>query len=237
MFNKLIANLIQEKTDILDGLYHEYSFFGFNNKQANGMFVLNQKAKEPIIVAYTALAIAKTKEIKDNVSFVELFCADAYYAMVASRLGANKVFGIDNNKDQYANSRKLSAIADRLDIQNFSFVDADINNLSTNKKYDIVANVGGLYHVSEPEKILEKSYEIANHYLIVQSVVSLANEEPDYFEAPAPGWDWGCRYNKVSFDKMIRGKGYKIVDYHFNILKGNDGLENQGSVYYLIQKE
>jgi hypothetical protein len=36
---------------------------------------------------------------------------------------------------------------------------------------------------------------------------------------------------------MIRGKGYKIVDYHFNILKGNDGLENQGSVYYLIQKE
>jgi SAM-dependent methyltransferase len=220
-----------------DGLYHEYSFFGVNNEQPNELFIQNQKAKAPIITAYTALAIAKTKEIKKEVSFVELFCADSYYAMVASRLGADKVYGIDNNKDQYADSRKLKEIAKKLNVTNFSFIDEDINNLSTNKKYDIVANVGGLYHVTEPEKILEKSYKIANHYLIVQSVVSLANEKPDYFETPAPGWDWGCRYNKISFDKMIREKGYKIVDYHFNELEGNARLEDRGSIYYLIEKE
>jgi SAM-dependent methyltransferase len=237
VFNKLIANWGKEKTDVLDGLYHEYSFFGFENKQANDMFVWNQKAKAPIITAYTALAIAKASEIKESVSFVELFCADAYYFMVASRLGADEVYGVDNNKDEYADANKLKAIAKKLSVNNFSFVGADINKLSTERKYDIVANVGGLYHVTEPEKILEKSYELAKQYLIVQSVVSLANEDPDYFETPAPGWDWGCRYNLKSFDKMIRSKSYKIIDYHFNELEGNPRLEDRGSVYYLIEKE
>jgi hypothetical protein len=236
VYNKITNRLKKFRGKLLDGLYHEYSFFGFQNEQPNKMFVLNQKAKAPIITAYIALAIARTKEIKNDISFVELFCADAYYAMVASRLGAESVFGIDNNKDQFAGYKKLQDVAKKLDIKNFSFIDADINKLSIRNKYDIVANVGGLYHVSNPEKILEKSYSIANYYLIVQSVVSLANKKKDYFETPAPGWNWGCRYNRVSFDKMIRSKGYKIIDYHFNELKGNSRLEDRGSVYYLIEK-
>lgn len=77
---------------------------------------------------------------------------------------------------------------------------------------------------------------MANHYLIVQSVVSLANKNRNYFETPAPGWDWGCRYNRVSFDRMIRSKGYNIIDSHFNELQGNDRLEDKGSIYYLIKK-
>ena len=236
MFNIVKNILKQNSSKVLDGLYHEYSFFGFRNRQAEGHFALNQKAKSPIIVAYIAQAIAKTKEIKEDISFVELFCADAYYAMIASRLGAREVTGVDNNKDQYAGCNKVKSIAKKLDIRNFSFIDADINKLSTKNKYDIVANVGGLYHVSDPERILEKSYSIARHYLIVQSVVSLANKRLDYFEEPAPGWDWGCRYNPASFDRMIRSKGYKIVDYHFNELKGNSRPEDRGSVYYLIEK-
>jgi SAM-dependent methyltransferase len=237
VYNKIRNRLKKFRGKLLDGLYHEYSFFGFQNEQPNKMFVLNQKAKAPIITAYIAHAIAKTKEIKDDISFVELFCADAYYAMVASRLGAKYVFGIDNNKDQYADSKKLKSIAKKLNISEFIFIDSDINKLSERDKYDIVANVGGLYHVNNPEEILEKSYSIANHYLIVQSVVSLASKKDDYFETPAPGWNWGCRYNKESFDRMIKEREYKIIDYHFNELKGNSRLEDRGSVYYLIEKE
>lgn len=230
-----IKDLFKNKK-ILDNLYHEYSFFGLQNNQPNQMFVENQRAKAPIITAYIALAIAKVKKVKEDVSFVELFCADAYYAMVASRLGASTVAGIDNNKDKHSDVKKLRSIAKKLKIENFSFIDMDINKLSRKDKFDIVANVGGLYHVREPEKILEHSYNMANHYLIVQSVVSLANKDSNYFESPAPGWDWGCRYNPISFDKMIRNKGYKIIEYHFNELKGNNRLEDRGSVYYLIEK-
>ncbi|MGD0232802.1 MAG: hypothetical protein ABSC19_21030 [Syntrophorhabdales bacterium] len=93
------------KNNILHGLgplYHNYSFFGVDNDQLPGIYELNQKAKAPIISAYIAYAIAKSKRnTSDIVSFTELFCADGFYAMVASRLGCNRSIGIDNDRDKH----------------------------------------------------------------------------------------------------------------------------------------
>ena len=36
---------------------------------------------------------------------------------------------------------------------------------------------------------------------------------------------------------MIVSKGWKILDYHFNELEGNERPEDRGSVYYLIEKK
>lgn len=226
-----VRNVLAE----LGPLYHEYSFFGVNNEQLPGLYTLNQKAKAPIITAYIAYAIAKSKyRASDNVSFTELFCADGYYAMVASRLGCTKSTGIDSNKDSHIHQAKI--IANLLNINSIEFIEQEITPYSNFDRVDIIANVGGLYYVSEPEKILRLSYEKANKYLIVQSVVSLATDDEDYFEAPAPGWSWGSRYNKQSFDKMLRSICPKVIDYHFNELEGNDKLSDRGSVFYLIEK-
>lgn len=227
------------KNNILHDLgpqYHKYSFFGVDNDQLPGIYELNQKAKAPVITAYIAYAIAKSKKhTSDPVSFTELFCADGYYAMVASWLGCNRSIGIDNDRDKFFNNAKL--IAERLNIKNMEFKKEEITPSSIFDSTDIVANVGGLYHVDNPEKILELSYRMANKYLVVQSVVSLAKEGEDYFEAPAPGWTWGNRYSRKSFDKMLRKICPKIIDHHFNELEGNDRLEDRGSVYYLIEKQ
>ena len=81
---------------------YDFSLFGVRNAQLPGPFYLNQCCKAPIIQSYIALAIAKSKKnIDDQVTFAELFCADGYYAMVATLFGATKSFGIDNNKDGY----------------------------------------------------------------------------------------------------------------------------------------
>lgn len=219
----------------LGPLYHEYSFFGVNNEQLPGLYALNQKAKAPIITAYIAYAIAKSKQSAlDQVSFTELFCADGYYAMVASRLGCEKSTGIDSNKDKH--TRQATAIADLLGIDSIEFIEQEITPDSDFERADIIANVGGLYHVSEPEKILRLSYKKANKYLIVQTVVSLTTDNENYFVAPALGWSWGSRYSKQSFDKLVRSICPKVIDYHFNELEGNDPLSDRGSVYYLIEK-
>lgn len=218
-------------------LYHDFSLFGVKNKQLPGSFYLNQRCKAPIINAFISLAIAKSKKnIDDSVTFAELFCADGYYAMVASLFGATKSYGIDNDRDCYF--EKAIQIAQILRIENVDFIKCDITTSNTMgvENVDIVANVGGLYHVENPEEVLVKSYNLARKYLIVQSVVSMANDDPKYFETPAPGWSWGCRFNKDSFNTMIRKLGYKIIDYHFNELVGNDRMEDRGSVYYLIEK-
>jgi len=229
--NSTCDNILSE----LGPLYHNYSFFGVNNQQLPGIFAPNQKAKAPIISAYIALAIAKSRKVAaDSVSFSELFCADGYYAMVAARLGCDRCLGIDNNKDKHLTQAK--AIAEILSISNIEFLETEISPQTEIPRCDIIANVGGLYHVSNPEEILRLSYEAAEKYLIVQNVVSLARTDENYFESPAPGWTWGNRYSRASFDKLIRSLCPKIVDCHFNELEGNERPEDRGSVYYLIEK-
>jgi hypothetical protein len=99
-----------------------------------------------------------------------------------------------------------------------------------------VANIGGLYHVTNPVEILRKSYELARRYLIVQTVVSMASNAPDYFVTPAPGWQHGCRYGAQSFVNVVQAQGYRILDAQFNQLEGNPRMEDRGSVYMLIEK-
>ena len=218
----------------LGPLYHNYSFFGVDNEQLPGIYELNQKAKSPVLLAYIAYAIAKSRESSsDRVSFTELFCADGYYAMAASRLGCDRSVGIDGDGETIA---KAGVIAQRLELRGVAFLKQQITPDSVLAPTDIVANVGGLYHVDAPEKILEMSYRMAKKFLIVQTVVSLATDDEEYFEAPAPGWTWGNRFSRKSFDRMLMGLRPNIIDHHFNELEGNSRPEDRGSVYYLIKK-
>lgn len=220
----------------LGPLYHTYKWFGVSNEQPPGIFEKNQKAKQAVIGGYMLQAIAKCRTSLDTeVSFAELFCADGYYAMLARHFGADHSVGIDNNRDGHF--ERAEQIAQKLGIDRCRFIQADVNDADQLGQYDIVANVGGLYHVSNPEEILQKSYDMARKFLIVQNVVSLASSKKSYFETPAPGWTWGSRYNPRSFHRMVVSKGWNIVSHHFNQLEGNDRPEDRGSVYYLISKE
>lgn len=219
----------------LGPLYHDYSFFGIANEQISEVYAQNQKAKASILTAYIAQAVAKC-DLKDNArpSFTELFCADGYYTMVASRLGCSPSLGIDDNSENHF--EKAETVANRLGLNDCRFTQAEISPNSTFESTDIVANLGGLYHVKEPMEILRNSLRQARQYLIVQSVVSLATDEDSYFESPAPGWTWGCRYSRSSFHKMITEICPNIIDHYFNELTGNTRPEDRGSVYYLIKK-
>jgi hypothetical protein len=219
----------------LGPLYHSYRWFGVDNEQIPGIYDKNQRAKEAILGGYILQALAKSRTSVDlPVSFAELFCADGFFVMLARHFGASECVGIDNNREGHLS--KAPQIAERLGLSNCSFRLADVNQPEGLGSYDIVANVGGLYHVTNPEEVLDKSYAMAKKFLIVQTVVSTANNKRSYFETPAPGWNWGSRYSAASFHRMISRKGWNILDAHFNELEGNNRPEDRGSVYYLISK-
>lgn len=219
----------------LGPLYHSYRLLGAVNEQLPGIYPPNQACKEPILLAYIQLALAKCRRTLDTpVSFAELFCADGYYAMMARHLGATASMGIDNDRDGHLGlAPKVAALLGLADVR---FLKMEVDAIDTLPPVDIVANVGGLYHVADPLAILAKSYAMARRYLIVQNVVSLANEDDRYFERPAPGWTWGNRFSRASFDKAMRDTGWDIVDSHFNELEGNERAEDRGSAYYLVRK-
>lgn len=217
-------------------MYHSWAIFGVKkNRQISEAYIKNGLAKSPIITAYIALALAKCREkIDDEVSFAEFFCADGYYTMLARHLGATESHGYDKGKDPFF--KMADKMRRRLGLTNVFFHKEDILNINKKDSTDIVANVGGLYHISDPIKAIDISYNFCKKYLIIQTVVSMENNDPDYFETPAPHWTWGCRFSKAWLDRVISEKGYNVIDSHFNELEGNDNLVSRGSVYYLIRK-
>jgi hypothetical protein len=218
----------------LGPLYHSYRLLGAVNEQLPGIYPPNQACKEPILLAYIQYAIAKCRTtLATPVSFAELFCADGYYAMMARMLGATSSIGIDNNRDGHVATGR--AVAASLGLDDVRFVEMEADRIDTLPPVDIVANVGGLYHVADPLDILRKSHAMAKRYLIVQTVVSLASDDPQYFQSPAPGWTWGNRFSRESFDRVMRETGWQIVDRHFNELEGNERPEDRGSMYYLVR--
>jgi hypothetical protein len=217
----------------LGPLYHSYRLLGAVNEQLPGIYPPNQACKEPILIAYIQYAIAKCREtLATPVSFAELFCADGYYAMLARHLGATSSIGIDNDRDGHLATGRAAAAALGLDVR---FLQMEVDRIDTLPPVDIVANVGGLYHVDNPLHVLQMSYRMARRFLIVQNVVSLATAAADYFQAPAPGWTWGNRFSRESFDRLMGETGWTIVDRHFNELEGNERREDRGSVYYLVR--
>lgn len=209
---------------MLGSQYHSYRIFGENNPQKSDKFRLNQLCKEKIILAYILHAIAKTKDP----SFVELFCADGYYAFAAKRFGAKSSTGIDNgHKGYFGNAKKIVEYFK----EDVSFINMDVNDIDTLEPVDIVANVGGLYHTINPAEILEKSYNYAKKFLIVQTVVSMCGP---YFKESPKDRSWGARFTKEYMEDLV--KDYDVIDSHFNELLGNKDLKNRGSVYYLIKK-
>src|SRR4051812_33678148 len=81
----------------LGPLYHNFQLLGASNRQLPGIYELNQCSKAPIVLGYILSAIAKSRgKNTDPVSFAELFCADGFYAMFASRFGATRSVGIDD---------------------------------------------------------------------------------------------------------------------------------------------
>jgi cephalosporin hydroxylase len=214
------------------GFYHDFRNLGLHNVQLPGIFAANQSAKAPTLSAYLLFAIAKLKNRGVRpISFAELFCADAYYAQFARRFGADRSTGFDSNKDGFLDQARAANALLGSDVE---LVATTVEGIPPDRRFSIVANIGGLYHVDDPAAVLLQSARMAEHYLIVQNVVSLATSSPEYFERPAPGWTWGNRFSRQSFDALIGRLGFAVVDTEFNVLTGNDRPEDRGSVYYLI---
>jgi hypothetical protein len=70
---------------------------------------------------------------------------------------------------------------------------------------------------------------------VVQSVVTLETEDPDYFVEPAKGWRHGCRFTHRWLAARLEAVGWHVIDAARAELPGNHRPHDRGSSFFLCQ--
>lgn len=214
-----------------DPWYHDFSILGLPTPQRPGIFGPNQMAKQEPLFRFIDRAIALARARGPTVTGVELFCADAFYSNYAIARGADFMLGIDSDSPSLEKARLATTLLNHR--SRLAFRQCDVFDLDSDHQFGICA--GGLYHLTDPPMLLAKLASHVSVALVVQTVYSLANTSPDYFESPAPGWSWGCRFSYTYLLRMIAASGWSVLSAYRNQLLGNDRLEDRGSAYLLCE--
>ena len=215
--------------------YHDFELLGVRTIQFDDpSYRLSQLQKEKIILGWIDKYI-KNRDDKSSMKGVELFCADAYYSFHAINAGVGKMTAIDL-ADESGEKRvgileqakiigKILDIGkDRLDIKK-----SDV--LLFDEQCHFAFVFGGLYHIEDPIKLLSNLRSSVSQLVFIQTIVSLENESQDYFESPAPGWDWGSRFSASWLIRNIELLGFKIIESNLQIAEYNHAQRDRGSLF------
>lgn len=217
---------------MLEPWYHDFSPLGLTTPQRGGVYPKNQRSKQPILFEMIHQAVSTARERDDGqVDVIDLFCADGFYSHHALQEGADHVRGLDLDRTEIVKAR---IVADGLGHRRRAdFEVRDVHELDGSYAVGICA--GGLYHVADPQAILELLRRSVRHALAVQTVFHLGETDPDYFVTPAPGWTWGCRFSLAHLQRMAAEAGWTIIEQQQNELAGNPDPQNRGSAYLLLE--
>ena len=219
--------------------YHDFTSLGIRTKQFDDpSYQLSQIQKDGIILNWINKYI-RTSESTPFKKGVELFCADAYYSFHAINAGVDKMLALDLAEDsgeqrigileQAEIIRKVLAISkDKVDIRQH-------DAMRFNEKCDFAFVFGGLYHVEDPLKLLTNLRTNIGQLIFIQTIVSLENESVNYFESPAPGWNWGSRFSASWPIRNLELLGYRIVESKLEIADYNFALRDRGSLFLVCE--
>lgn len=194
--------------------------------------LLNQPVKDRHLMALVARALSALGPRPDC---LELFSADGYYSCRIKALAPQaRITGVELDPEQI---RRAETIARRLALGDVSFRRDDAWTFLARsvEAYDLVLCAGGLYHVSDPTRLLQAVKRVARGYLVVQSVVTLETEDGDYFVQPAKGWQHGCRFTHAWLRARLAELGWDVLEEARAELPGNRRPHDRGSSFFLCR--
>lgn len=220
--------------------YHDFDVLGVKTHQfAFDGYDISQQDKQQIIFSLLDKAIAYCQGARPTgttLRLVELFCADCFYSIYALKKGVDSAVGIDLAEesgegairgvvlDQALLVSGLLGQADKLTV-----LRQDVRDFQG--EYELCICAGGLYHLENPAQLIRHISARIRRALVIQTVVSLevSGEEP-YFETPAPGWTWGCRFNDVYLIQLLKENGWDVRAVEKNELRANQKARDRGSL-------
>jgi tRNA (mo5U34)-methyltransferase len=165
-------------------------------------------------------------------SVLDIGCNAGFYSMEMKRRGAERVLGLDSEKE-YLRQARFAADVNGLDIEFRHMSVYDIGSLG--ERFDVVLFLGVLYHLRHPLLALDLIHEhVTSDLLLVQSmqrgseVVEPLQEDYDFWTTKPfgkPGYpklhfverryadDWTNWWipNRACMEAMLRSAGFEIT--------------------------
>jgi hypothetical protein len=220
--------------------YHDFEILGVKTRQ----FVLDgydtsQQDKQKIIFNLLDKAIGYCQGMRKaggQLRLVELFCADCFYSIYALQNGANSAVGIDLAEESGEGAIRGAVLDQALLVAGLLGQEDKLTVLRQDVRafqgeYDLCICAGGLYHLEDPAQLIRHISARISRALVIQTVVSLENDsEEAYFESPAPGWTWGCRFNDIYLINLLKENGWSVQSIEQNELRTNLKASDRGSL-------
>ena len=224
--------------------YHNFAEFGVRTPfPADKTYKEYQGLKGAILDKYIEEAMQNIRKSKSSkIKIVEYFAADCYHGIFALRVDQNSTLqAIDKLGDsgegmkRNINFEKAKFISRVLKLSDrIEYLVGDV--FDYRGECDLLLNIGGLYHIEDPLKLVLEMRKLSPEYAVFQSVVHENREMADFMISPAPFWNWGSRFTYNYLRNAILESGYTIIGEDFNLLYLNDRIEDRGSAYFLAQR-
>jgi tRNA (mo5U34)-methyltransferase len=103
-------------------------------------------------------------------SILDIGCNSGFFSLDAAARGARHVDGVDLRETNIAQARFL---AGHYGIDNVTFSVTDIADLEVGRQWDVVMNLGVLYHVTDPVQCLRQTYELCRRFAVIDTLCHL----------------------------------------------------------------
>jgi SAM-dependent methyltransferase len=107
-----------------------------------------------------------------EMSVLDIGCNSGWFSFDLADRGARMVDGVDLRSQNIEQARFLR---DYFGIGNTHFEVADAMAFDEARRWDVVLNLGVLYHVTDPLRLLQRTYELCERFAIVDTI---CHEEP-----------------------------------------------------------
>jgi tRNA (mo5U34)-methyltransferase len=120
------------------------------------------------LIGSTVAALLGT-EIRES-TVLDIGCNSGFFSLDLADRGAKHVDGFDLRAESIAQAR---FVAEYYSVTNVAFDVSDFDTYGTSGQWDVVLNLGVLYHVTNPLQFVRRTYELCRRFAIIDTTCSL----------------------------------------------------------------
>jgi len=102
-----------------------------------------------------------------DTSVLDIGCNCGLFSLDFAGRGASRVHGIDLRPQNIAQAR---FVAEQYGIANVTFEVTDADDIPSDTQWDVVLNLGVLYHVLNPFELIRRTFELCRSFAVIDTV-------------------------------------------------------------------